>query len=383
MLAPLALLGTANSPHGTFDILDNALCTHFLVFSGIHPVCTPCLNSAKLYQEEPQCEWGGSVKPEDGSKSEAKVKQEDDQNAVASNLPPLPLPSLNPLIASDASSYHSYDPSYGTLAYNTNFMGDQNCADGVSSSTSNKIAGKRKTTKRDHNSVEVEALLARVAELEAKLQAANMETSSQPSQGSAHSILGGNNHAGSSDSTARQAPHVHFQVQDSLPLALQNTAAGLESAAASSNASSVEITTGAGSGGSKTNSTSRQGTTTNSISPFSSNGLPTPPSSTSAATGFGGFPSSPASNASRGSTNQDGSYLASSGNQQQQQQQQQSNTSYFTKSSLGHYQDPKWNMGAIPGYLNMTPPVSQPQSPFGPGNLVGPREKSVAHMAKH
>lgn len=345
--------------------------------SGIHPVCTPCLNSAKLYQEDPQCEWGGSAKPEDSSKNEAKVKQEEEQPAAALNLPPLVLASLNPHIAADTASYYTrYDPSYGSYVSSSNGLGDQSYSQSEISGISDK-ASKRKNVKRDHNSLEVEALLARVAELEARLQAANMESSSQPSQTSLQSNLDSGNHAGAAGSTAHQAPHVHFQLQDPSTVQWQTSSAGMDNLGASSNASSVDMTTSAGNGLPNSNSTSRQGTATISISPFSSNGLPTPPSSTSAATGGGGgYPSSPASNASRGSANQDGSHVPLSGAHQQQQ----SGTSYFTKSSLGQYQDPKWNMGAIPGYLNMTPPMSQPQSPFGPGNLVSIGSRPVVHI---
>lgn len=349
------------------------------------------MNSANLYQEEPQCEWGGSAKHEDGgTKHEegSRVKHEEDPSGTttsSSSLPPLPSSaSLNPNIASDPSLYYTtYDPSYGSFpsssngqAYEASASSDQNfptsssTTSGGTGTTTNTITsagGKRKNLKRDNNSSEVEALQARVAELEAKLQAASVASSIQQNSSSAvHPSTGGSHHHPIlSDGSSHPAAHVRFQLQDTLRQHLQHQTTD-ETAPTSSNASSTEMSAG----GSRPNYTgtatghnsSRQ--TTSSVSPFSSNGLPTPP--TSANAGSAPFLNSPASNGSLGG-HQDVSQ-SDTGNLQDTTQSY--NTAYFTKPPSAQTQDAKWNMSGLPGYLNMTPPTSQPQSPYGPGNLV-------------
>lgn len=299
-------------------------------------------------------------------------------------LPPLPLPSTNPTIAADSSSYYStYDPSYGNFGSSSDGLqhdAEQSFSTSSTSNANTTVTGKRKNLKRDNDSVEVEALQARVAELEAKLHAAAVSSSSlySGSQGS----LGTESTIPYNGSSNLQPHHVHFQLQDDpLPPHLQELVSNGGSRVASSNASSTEMIGGAA--GSRSNTTSQQGTT--SISPFSSNGLPTPPTSVTTATASGNFPPSPASNGSRGSGKQDASQLHPQGqqysNQQYQaqlpQQQQQQNTTYFTRSPLGQQPDAKWDMAALPKYLNMTPPGSQPQSPYGSANLASNKQCTI------
>lgn len=389
------------------------------------------MNSAKLYQEEPSCEWAshasaprsddGSAKPEDASSDLSHLLQQQSSSSSASlppGFPPLPTPaqaSLNPNISSDTTFlYSTYDPSYGTYTVNLDNTQAQDGSNSSSLPSTSNVAGgsgsgRRKNLKRDNNTAEVDVLQSRIAELEAKLQAVQASVLPSTSQATSSYINAPlNNQIGQDlhlpvSSTSSSSTHVHFPEQ--LPHLHQSqqqqpgdTSNGLGTGTStpmggrsgqSSSASSADFSH---LNHSKSNNTSRQGTS--SVSPFSSGGLPTPPplstsvsnssdlgSTAAGGVGQGTFPPSPASNTGQGGGSLDftngfnGNNNMSinqipAGSAQSQQGFGQKPTNYYTKSPLAQSHDQKWNMAGLPGYLNMTPPGSGSQSPYTPGGLV-------------